>query len=196
MASSDNQNSETSAPSAPSKDSEQLRNTKCVTGFGFIKTKYGLLNILTLISLICILITAGIPDYGYAKVADQNSSASSVEISAVSTRNSIIAFAVLGLILMIIDTILYVFKLIYRLPTKFDLIFIIVMLIFSAIYFILACCAAAWAEKLNNTVYENDSVNHKGAAAAASFFLFVATGVILANFILRLVRPEIIQSKQ
>ncbi|UJR31443.1 hypothetical protein I4U23_018936 [Adineta vaga] len=195
MASSNNQNSQTAAPSAPSKNSEQLRNTKCVTGFGFIKTKYGLLNILTLISLICILITAGTSDKGDSKKADILSFMSNVEINAVSTRNSIIAFAVLGLILMVIDTILYVFKLIYRLSAKFDLIFIIVMLIFGVIYFILACCAAAWEKKLNDTVGKIGTVKYKGAPAAASFFLFVTTGVILANFILRLIRPEIIQSE-
>ncbi|CAF0942811.1 unnamed protein product [Adineta ricciae] len=191
MPSTSNQNTTADVPTYASSDPNKLRSTKCVPGTGFIKTLFGLLNLIIIISCICILATAGVASKADCELADLLSFQSPVQVSAVHTRNAIIVFAVFGLLLILIDSILYITKLIFRLSVKFDLAFSIVMIIFGGIYFILACCAAAWEKKLGDTVGVVSKVQHKGAPAAASFFLFVTTGFVLTSFILRLVRPEI-----
>ena len=43
-----------------------------------------------------------------------------VKVSAFNTRNAVLVFAVFGLILILVDTILHATKLINRLPAIFD----------------------------------------------------------------------------
>ena len=66
------------------------------------------------------MITAGIASKADCELADLLSFQSSVQVSAVHTRNAIIVFAVFGLLLILIDSILYITKLIFRLPAQFD----------------------------------------------------------------------------
>ncbi|CAF4443611.1 unnamed protein product, partial [Adineta steineri] len=44
-----------------------------------------------------------------------------IEISATQTKGAVIAFAVFGLLLILVDSILYISSWIYRLSAKFDL---------------------------------------------------------------------------
>ena len=53
--------------------------------------------------------------------ASLNLRPSSVNLSAFHTRNAVIVFAVMGLIFVLLDTILHVSSLIYRLPPLSDL---------------------------------------------------------------------------
>jgi hypothetical protein len=53
--------------------------------------------------------------------ADNSSIPSKAKISAYNTRNCVIAFAVLGFTLLIVDTVLHVSGSIENIPTSFDL---------------------------------------------------------------------------
>jgi len=121
------------------------------------------------------------------QTADTNYFFSSVRLSAFNTRNAVITFAVFGLVLILIDTALYVTAFIKRLPNNFEFVFMIIMFVLAGIYFILGCCAAAWEKKMSDTL--GSLVQHKGAAGAASFFLFFAMLAIILDYVLRLVRP-------
>lgn len=54
------------------------------------------------------------------KLADDIEGTTNAKVSAFHTRNAVLVFAVFGLILILIDTILYVTRLILRLPIIFD----------------------------------------------------------------------------
>lgn len=66
------------------------------------------------------IITAGVVAVDATKLADHLSDASKVKVSAYNTRNAVLAFAVIGLILIIVDTVLHMTRLINRLPAIFD----------------------------------------------------------------------------
>ena len=70
------------------------------------------------------MISAGVADrdQGIEADADTNPSPTNVKLSAFHTRNAVIVFAVMGLVLILLDTILHVTQLIYRLPEICDLI--------------------------------------------------------------------------
>lgn len=72
--------------------------------------------------MICIIIAAGVVEVNATKDADNRGGYSKVKVSAYNTRNAVIAFAVIGFILIIVDTILHMTRLINRLPPIFDLI--------------------------------------------------------------------------
>ncbi|CAF3600948.1 unnamed protein product [Rotaria sp. Silwood1] len=172
----------------PPNDPSSTRPTRCATGVRFFTTIHGILNIIILIALICVIISAGVADNG--RIADTFASNSKAKVSAFHTRNAVLVFASFGLVLIIVDTILHVSSLIYRLPTAFDLIFIIIMLVFAFIYLILGCCSAAWEQKVRDVPDSYNIIRHKGAAASAAFFLFVAMIVVAIDFALRLInRP-------
>ena len=56
------------------------------------------------------------------KQADRLGGFSKVKVSAFNTRNAVLAFAVIGIVLIILDTILHMTRLINRMPAIFDLI--------------------------------------------------------------------------
>ncbi|CAF0764192.1 unnamed protein product [Adineta steineri] len=174
-----------SLPNSPG-DIENSRHTRCATGIRFVKTIHGILNIIILVCIICILISAGVASNQDGKNADNSPLHSSAKVNAVATRNAVLVFAVFGLILILIDTILHMTKLIYRLPPLFDTVFIIIMLVLAGIYLILGCCAAAWEKKMDDTVGKTGGLHHRGAAAAAAFFIFVAMIAIIIDYALRL----------
>ena len=68
------------------------------------------------------IISAGVVDTDSTKLADEWGWASKAKVSAFNTRNAALAFAVIGLILIITDTILQMTRLINRLPAIFDII--------------------------------------------------------------------------
>ncbi|CAF1417718.1 unnamed protein product [Rotaria sordida] len=167
----------------PPNDPASSRPTRCATGVRFFTTIHGILNIIIFVALICVIISAGAADKG--RIVDGFSSFSKAKVSAFHTRNADLAFAVIGLILIIIDTVLHAGRFIYRLPTIFDTAFIFAMLVLAFIYLILGCCSAAWEKKVRD-VGKIQYIPHKGAAASASFFLFVAMIAVIINFLLRL----------
>lgn len=57
-----------------------------------------------------------------AKLTDSLSGYSNVKVSAYNTRNAVLAFAVIGIILILVDTFLYMTTLIKRFTTGFDLV--------------------------------------------------------------------------
>lgn len=61
-------------------------------------------------------------DTDATKDTDELGRYSKVKVSAFHTRNAVLAFAVIGFILIIVDTILHMTRLINRLPAIFDLI--------------------------------------------------------------------------
>jgi len=176
------------SPGNPS-DIEGARNTRCITGFGFITSIHGILNIVIIVAVVCVLISAGVANNQDGKAADDLSFMTNAKVSAFHTRNAVLVFAVFVLVLILADTILHITGIINRLPAIFDLAFIIIMLVLGGIYFILGCCAAAWEQKMRDTLGVQNKLMRPGAAASASFFLFVAMIAIFINFILRLVRP-------
>ncbi|UJR15237.1 hypothetical protein I4U23_002192 [Adineta vaga] len=174
-----------SLPNPPS-DPPNGRQTRCATGIRFLTTIHGILNIIILVAIVCVIISAGVADNQNGKDADDSEHSSNAKVSAFHTRNAVLVFAVFGLILILLDTILHVTKLIYRLPPIFDTIFIIVMLVLAVIFFILGCCAAAWEKKMRDTLEDLGVLKRKGAAASAAFFLFVAMIAMIIDFVLRL----------
>jgi len=172
-----------------SKESETDRPTRCATGVSFIRTIPGILNIAIIVALVCVIICAGVASGLNCKMADNSNLPTHAKVSAYNTRNAVLAFAIIGLILILVDTILQMTSLINRLPAIFDIIFIITMLVLAGIFFILGCCAAAWEQKMNDTVKKTGKYVHPGAAGAASFFLFVTMLAVIADFLIRLLRP-------
>jgi hypothetical protein len=69
-----------------------------------------------------VIICAGVTSSNNCKQADDSKLPTNAKVSAYNTRNAVLAFAVLGLILILADTILQMTKLINRLPPIFDLI--------------------------------------------------------------------------
>jgi len=68
---------------------------------------------------VCVLISAGVTDRQNTKDADAFSSASKAKVSAFHTRNAVLVFAVFGLFLILVDTILHVTSFVNRLPFIF-----------------------------------------------------------------------------
>ncbi|CAF2733237.1 unnamed protein product [Rotaria sp. Silwood2] len=172
----------------PPNDPASSRPTRCATGMRFFTTIHGILNIIILIALICVIISAAAADDG--RTVDALAGDSKAKVSAFHTRNAVLVFAVMGIFLMILDTVLHASRLIYRFPTVFDLMFIIIMLVFAVIYLILGCCSAAWEQKVRDASDPPGFIHHKGAAGSAAFFLFVSMIAIAVDFALRLInRP-------
>lgn len=166
---------------------DSVRYSRCATGPRFLTTIHGILNIIIIVALVCVLISAGVANRQNTRDADNSSYTSKAKVSAFHTRNAVLVFASFGLIFILLDTILHVTSLVNRLPNIFHKIFIIVMIVMGVIYFILACCSAAWEQKMRDTVEKEGIYQRKGAAASASFFLFVAMIAQLTNFIIRLI---------
>jgi len=78
-------------------------------------------------------------------------------------------------------------RLINRLPAMFDVAFIILMFVLAGIYLILGCCAAAWEQKMRDTLDPMNEYYKRGAAASAAFWLFIAMIAIIVNFVLRFI---------
>ncbi len=70
----------------------------------------------------CVIISAGVADSQNGRQADSSKHPTSVKVSAYHTRNAVLVFAIFGLILILIDTVLHMTALINRLPANFDLI--------------------------------------------------------------------------
>jgi hypothetical protein len=68
------------------------------------------------VALICVLISAGISDRDDGERADSGFFPSAAKVSAVHTRNAVLVFAIIGLILIMTDTILYMTNLIRHVP--------------------------------------------------------------------------------
>ena len=70
-----------------------------------------------------VLISAGVADGSDGSLADDsnNQLPTSVNVSAVHTRNSVLVFAAFGLLLILFDTILQMTGLIRRFPSMFEL---------------------------------------------------------------------------
>ena len=68
------------------------------------------------------LISAGASNRDDGRAADESSIPSKGKVSAFHTRNAVIVFAIFGLVLVLVDSILYITRLILRLPDKFELI--------------------------------------------------------------------------
>lgn len=178
---------ESSLPNQPG-DIENARQTRCATGVRFLTTIHGILNIITIVALVCVIISAGVADAQNGRDADNSKFSSKAKVSAFHTRNAVLVFAVFGLLLVLIDTILHVTRLINRCPAVFDLAFIVVMLVLAVIYFILGCCSAGWEQKMRDTVGREGTLKRKGAAGSAAFWLFFAMIAIIVGYVLRLVR--------
>ncbi|CAF3796157.1 unnamed protein product [Adineta steineri] len=177
-----------SAKHGSNTDADNKRLLKCATGLGFLKSLHGILDIVIFIVVIVILICADMNSSADVHDADILYPMTDIEISATQTKGAVIAFAVFGLLLILVDSILYISNWIYRLSAKFDLTFNIIMLVLAFVYLILGCIAAAWEKKMDDTLGKIGRAKHSGAAAVTSFFLFVATIVIAVNFILRLTK--------
>jgi hypothetical protein len=67
-----------------------------------------------------VIISAGVASRSNCQAADDMGGMTNARVSAFHTRNAVLTFAILGLILMLADTILHVTKLINRLPSSFD----------------------------------------------------------------------------
>ncbi len=72
--------------------------------------------------MVCVIISAGVANRGNCQLADTLNAYTNAKVSAYNTRNAVLTFAILGLILILADTILHMTKLINRLPARFDLI--------------------------------------------------------------------------
>ncbi|CAF3385772.1 unnamed protein product [Rotaria socialis] len=162
---------------------------KCTTVVAFFRTIYGILNLVA-IALVCVLISAGLANSDTTRLTDGLAGLSSVKISAYDTRNSILAFAVIVLFLVLVDIIVYTTGVIKRLPKIFDLIFMITMFVMAVVLLILGCCSSAWAKKGYDTkVGGGSSWGNIAAAVASAIFLFIAMIAIIANYVLRIFRP-------
>ncbi|CAF2920605.1 unnamed protein product [Rotaria sp. Silwood2] len=173
--------------------SNKIKNTfqsRCATINHFFRSIYGILNLIIIIALACVLISAGLASSDDARLADNLSGLSNAKVSAFHTRNAVLVFASVGLFLILVDTILQITGLIKRLPKQFDFIFGIIMFVVAAIFLILGCCAAAWAKKMSDSSVGNLSTTRNTAAAAvAAIFLFIAMVATIINFVLRWIRP-------
>ncbi|CAF3446822.1 unnamed protein product [Rotaria socialis] len=173
----------------PPNDPQNVRPTRCVTGLRFLTTIHGILNIVIFVALICVIISAGVSDDG--KAIDNSGKESSAAVSTFHTRNAVLVFSAAGLFFIVLDTILNVSRLVYHFPAICDLAFIIVMLVLAVVYLILGCCAAVWEQKARDTLGVAGVLQHKGAAASAAFFLFVAMVATAIDFGLRLaIKPQ------
>ncbi|CAF1601851.1 unnamed protein product [Rotaria sp. Silwood1] len=180
---------ETSSPNTTTRFKNTLKQRRDVC-IRFFLSIYGILNIVIIIALVCVLISAGIASSDDARTADHLSGLSSTKVSAFHTRNAILVFASVGLLLILVDTFLQITGLIKRLPKQFDLIFTLIMLVLAAIFLILGCCSAAWGKKMSDaSIGPVNVVWNTGCAAAAAAFLFVAMIATIMNFVLRLIRP-------
>ena len=67
------------------------------------------------------IISAGAADVQNGRDADDSPLPSKAKVSAFHTRNAVLVFAVFGLLLVLIDTVLHVTRLINRCPAVFDI---------------------------------------------------------------------------
>ncbi|CAF2082144.1 unnamed protein product [Rotaria magnacalcarata] len=175
--------------SNPANQVKSIVTARFTTVVGFFRTIYGILNVV-IIALVCVLISAGLADSNTARLTDGLGYISNVKISVYHTRNSILAFAVIVLLLVLVDTILYATGFIKRLPKIFDLIFMITMFVMAAVLLILGCCSSAWAKKGYDTkVGVGSAWGNIAAAIASAIFLFIAMIAIIANYAIRICRP-------
>jgi len=155
-------------------------------------TLHGILTIVTIVAFVCVIISAGVVTRAQSRDLDYQASAyglKTAKVSAFNTRNAVLTFAVIGLILALADAILYLTNLISMIPPMAQRIFSIVMLVLALVLLILGCCAAAWQKKMTD-VAKVAPVAHKGAAGSASFFLFLAMIAIIVNYVLLLISPH------
>lgn len=66
------------------------------------------------------MISAGVAGNQQALAADNSNYTSKAKVSAHHTRNAVLVFTVFGLIMILLDTLLHMTRLIYRLPALFD----------------------------------------------------------------------------
>ncbi|CAF1112885.1 unnamed protein product, partial [Didymodactylos carnosus] len=187
----------TSLPNPPADDGPEAR--KGFLNLGWFKTLNGILTIVTIIALTCVIISAGVSNRHDGYFVNSYAKSQKIKTARVdvdNTRNSVLTFAIIGLILVLADLIIHVFNLIARLPAQTERIFSIVMLVFAAILLILGCCAAAWEKKMDDvskvakTNQTGFKLKHKGAPAAAAFFLFAAMLSIIGDHVSRLIRRQ------
>jgi len=177
--------------------------SKTFLNLRWFKTLNGILTIVTIIALTCVVISAGVSNRHDGYFVNKYANVLKIKTARVdvdNTRNAVLTFAIIGLILVLADLIVHVFNLIARLPAKTERIFSIVMLVFAGILLILGCCAAAWEKKMddvsriansNQTVVpQGFKLKHKGAAASAAFFLFVAMLSIIGDHVSRLIARQ------
>jgi hypothetical protein len=156
----------------------------------FIITIQGILNIIVILALASVLISACLSSSDSARIADNLSVFSNAKVSAFHTRNAVIVFAAIGLAVILVDTIIRMTPLMHRFPPIFHFVYNIVLLVIAAIYLILGCCSAAWAKKMSDTtVGAGGQLQRTSAPIAASFFLFVAMIALIIIGILRFIRP-------
>lgn len=73
--------------------------------------------------MICIIICAASANAENCKEADKAPSImTDIKVSAFNTRNAVLAFGIIGLILMLLDTFLHVFGCLDRCSSSFDII--------------------------------------------------------------------------
>ncbi|CAF0876648.1 unnamed protein product [Didymodactylos carnosus] len=93
----------------------------------WFKTIHGILTVVTIIALTCVIISAGVAKRQDCSAVDtyaHNAKLNTTSVSAVHTRNAVLTFAIIGLILALADLIVRLFSLNTMYPSRIELIVI------------------------------------------------------------------------